>query len=377
MHPILLKQIYKNLAKSFPQLNFAILTPQENILYLHSPDQILNEPLIRQVSNQKEIIVNGTTFLILKNGLPELHRLYLLLPAGILDSHDVHFMINSMIHQIAAQNNASIQKNSNSLFFNHLLHANTSYTQNYISLISSDDSYDFSLSRFICILELQQTSETTSQLYTLKILDFIRHHNAICSQDISGILSNTQIVICKVISPENYPLKFYCEQIFRPLLDAIYFRFSNQCRLGAGFITQDVSEYSFCLKAASFALKQDSDKGEPFIFAIDHLPQMIINHTPKEVLNHHFSEYIQLLNRHPDWFCTIEALIMNNMDLSAAASSLYLHKNSLIFRLKNMIAEMHLDSIQSNQTKFFIILLYCYCQMIEFPKTITAANPEI
>ena len=372
MQPILLKQIYKNLSKSFPQINFAIFTPQSKILYLHSPDQILNETMIHQIADQTQIFYNGITFQILKNGLPEAHRLYLLLPAGTLNIHDVQFMINSMVHQIAAQNNASIQKNSNALFFYHLLHANTSYTQNYVSLLSSDEGYDFSLSRFICILELETSSETITQSYSLKILDFIRNHGSACSQDISGLLSNTQIVICKVISPDAYPLKAYCERIFRPMLDAIHFRFSILCRMGVGFITQDISEYSFCLKAASSALKQNSFKKQQFIFAIDQLPQMLINNSPREVLDHHFTEYIQLLNRHPDWFYTIEALVMNNMDQTAAASSLFLHKNSLIFRLKNMTSEMHLESIQSNQTKFFMILLYYYCQMVEYPRTITA-----
>ena len=123
---------------------------------------------------------------------------------------------------------------------------------------------------------------------------------------------------------------------------------------------EQISEYSFCLKAAHAALQ--SAGGGPFLFAVDTLPRMLINAVPPERLHHYFADCAQLLNHHADWLSTLDALVQSNMDLAAAAAGLYLHKNSLIFRLKHMLRELRLDSLQSDQTKYFLILLYHYCQ---------------
>lgn len=357
-----LNQICKSFCTAFPNIEFALLDPGGRPAQVHSPRGLLAQMAGGPPFAGHTAVLEGVPYRVLRHALPQGYQVAALFSVDDPAQHSFAPMADTLARLVLAQGPAFTPQKNNALFFNHLLHTAAPDKQSCLSLLSTDFAYDLSLPRFICVLEAArpQAAQPVAEQSMADMLEFVRHHPSVQSQDIIGLLNPDKLVICKAVTPADYPLKACCDQMLGGLVQTLQLRFSVSLRVGVGFVAEQISEYSFCLKAAHAVLQ--STGGGPFLFAVDTLPRMLINAVPPERLHHYFADCAQLLNHHADWLSTLDALVQSNMDLAAAAAGLYLHKNSLIFRLKHMLRELRLDSLQSDQTKYFLILLYHYCQ---------------
>lgn len=362
MQPDHLEKIYRNFCAAFPELDFGFCSSQGTTVYVHSPGSI-PEDVFPGVPGVMQTM-DGRVFRRVVYRFSENCTVFALFCLDDLSCELFPVMADTLTKLVRTKTVGSMMQSDNSLVFNHLLHAETLDQQSCLALLSADFPYDFSLPRFFCVIQVLPPHETAivSKQLMNHVLACIRDHPVIHSQDITGILDRDKIVLCKTIQPSEYPLKVCCTATLSGPLNSIQTQFSVKLHTGVGFIAKNIGEYSFCLRAA-YQMVQEKGNNGLFCFAIDALPNLLLSKIVPRQLDHYFADYAQLLERHPDWITTMEALVQNNMDPAKAASAIYLHPNSIAYRIRSMLQEFRLESLRSDQTKLFLILLYQYMQM--------------
>lgn len=60
---------------------------------------------------------------------------------------------------------------------------------------------------------------------------------------------------------------------------------------------------------------------------------------------------------------TMQALIQNDMNQGLASKQLYIHRNTLVFRLNQMREKLHIDPYATSSKRFTFICMYIYAQL--------------
>lgn len=353
-----LEKIFKSCCSAFPTLDFGICSSQGQPIHVHSPAGYPEELFSREAG---VIAFQGNSLRLVTFPLPPDCSMSALFRLDDFGYAAFPSMVETLVKAIDGSRAAALPQNTNTLFFNHILQTETLDRQSCLSLLATDFPYDFSLPRFFCVIQVLNANgnRKISRRVTLQILQHIRDYSVIQEQDITGVLEQDKLILCKTIQPSDYPLKQYCTQTLSGFFSRLQTRFSVSFRIGIGFVAENISEYSFCLKAAYQTLPEDSS-GEMFHFAIDRIHDYLFADITPRQLDHYLLPYVQVLNAHPDWLVTLDALVENNLDPLEAAEKLYLHPNSITSRIRNMLQNLNLDSLHSDQTKFFLILLHWY-----------------
>lgn len=95
----------------------------------------------------------------------------------------------------------------------------------------------------------------------------------------------------------------------------------------------------------------------------DYLPEFLLKSIPEETLKPIFDASIHRIEKLWDiqlFVETISALISANMKLEATAQMLFLHKNTVVFRLNKIKEVLGLDPINNIRDTNYLIMLYSY-----------------
>ena len=89
-------------------------------------------------------------------------------------------------------------------------------------------------------------------------------------------------------------------------------------------------------------------------------------------IRHFFlNEKLSILERSPQFLETIEALLLYNMNIRDAAEHLFVHHNTVVFRINRIKELLSLDPLQKNSDLAMLTMLYMYAKLkpIMFPSS--------
>lgn len=109
-----------------------------------------------------------------------------------------------------------------------------------------------------------------------------------------------------------------------------------------------------------FALK---NRGNPNVYTYERVfPAYLAAHLPLELKQKLIHEIFDLFNQEPDMFSTIKVFLENNSNASLTAKKLYIHRNTLQYRIDKFVekTEIDLKDFYGAFTVFLACLLFQY-----------------
>lgn len=235
----------------------------------------------------------------------------------------------------------------------------------YIKLSAAAKGYDLSLQRVILLIQIMSSGEAgylpDSTLAALP--DYIRRVGLFSGQDIIGWGSEHQLVVCKALAGnQNRSLReLLCEPL-SALCGTIQEKYGIEVQISVSSPVQTLHSYAACLTAAQKTLafsKLFRDDARVHFYD-DYFLETEISQMPQRVLEHFFAPHVEII-RASSWMEeTIQVLIHSNMRLDAAADHLYIHRNTLAFRLKQIRKLLRLDPVNRDSDYFTLLILYIY-----------------
>lgn len=235
----------------------------------------------------------------------------------------------------------------------------------YIRLSAAAKGYDLSLKRVIILIQIIPSEKAGHLLDSAfaALPDYVKQMNFFSRQDIIGWGSEHQLVICKAL--EGSTSGSVREQFYEPLSNLCSMlreKYGIEAQISVSSAVQTLYSYASCLTAAQKTLTFSKlfDDDAKVHFYEDYFLETEISQMPRKVLEHFFAHYIEIV-RGSSWMEeTLKVLIHSNMRLDEAADNLYIHRNTLAFRLKQIRKLLRLDPVNRDSDYFTLLILYIY-----------------
>lgn len=286
-------------------------------------------------------------------------------------------------HQLAAE--LSSNQDKMALLLNRLFSLNTSDDIAYTAIAAVSMGYDMTIPRVICLFRLSSASgdDSLSESTLQAVSTLIQNHSKMTDQDLIGKINSNQIVLCKTI-PAGIPS---IQQHFHPFLSVICASIMElypvTVQVGVGEICHSFSDYSSEFLEINQVMRCEALLGskKSFFYTCDKQFELEMLCLPLNKTLHLLSEKLQILERSPQFLETIEALLNHNMNIRDAAEHLFVHHNTVVFRINRIKELLGLDPLQKNRDLALLTMLFMYAKlkplMSPDSKGYIPQNPEL
>ena len=287
---------------------------------------------------------------------PEDARMYYSLAQQIVE---LVYQQETTLSQIGVQNDET------SRLLNRLFKSTSDDDVSYVMLSAAHQGYDLKLERVIFLLDFPSPVHSfhlQTEVIT-PLLTAIKYMAEVTEQDLVGQLNRHQIVICKTLADSReQKLQKRCAAFLSNLRSLLNTRCELPVWIGVGGIPWTIAEYSNGLLTAQTALKLAKQFGneEKICFIDDYLLEYEISKLPRSVLDHFFASYTEVFSASPWMFETLKALVLHHMDQRETANALFIHRNTLAFRLKQIREKLNLDPYGRDSDRFTLTAFYIY-----------------
>ncbi|OUQ16991.1 hypothetical protein B5E84_11075 [Lachnoclostridium sp. An14] len=233
--------------------------------------------------------------------------------------------------------------------------------ENLIPVMAANLGIDLNISRIVCVLQVPQNAFPSDNAFALLRKNLITR-GAVSQQDILASLTPELVLYACAIPNGKDPRKWltYWFQSFSRL-------FSPSTRMGVGYPVRQLKEYRAAFLTALCACKFPSPFSLPS-FAVDYPAESIIALTPQPILEHFLEETAKKLAHTPNLAATALALNRYDLNVSAAATALHIHKNTVVFRFQQLKKLLNMDPVHCDHDRFRFILLCLYMETSEKKK---------
>ncbi|VDN47552.1 conserved protein of unknown function [Petrocella atlantisensis] len=281
----------------------------------------------------------------------------------------VKSMIELMYEQELLKQKMYYRQNNKIFFINELL--NVSNREALVSIKNWGEKlgYDMSVRRNIIVLQFSpiQNEDTTFTADDM-VQDFVKdlkhipnHHN----NDISALLSPSRIIIVKSSyeiheNEEREVIYKYTQAVMKIIED----KYPMNCYIGVGSFYDDI----LCLKNSFFEAEYiincvSNEYGCNIGFIRDYLIGYFSSQISKFTLDHFFFNAYECIKDKPEIIETIVSLYKCNMHLNQCAAKLYVHRNTVLFRMNKIKEILNLDPINNTSDRAYWGLLSEYIML--------------
>lgn len=300
------------------------------------------------------------------------HQLFVYLPVELYRDPNRNFaMIEAIIATINEQkkhpaNNRGMHGDA-AVLLNKLFHSSSAEDMAYAALLAAELGFNMAVDRAVCIFKVESESDYFSDQNQLlySIIQIIKNHPDSSTQDIVGSFGNNYVVLCRKLKDVQVSYKAQLNGYITSLHEQISAKFNIGLLTAIGLSANNIMEYSDALVSAQTAITYaHNSKHIKLVFIQDYMVEYELQKIPPPVLQHFLSDYIQILNDNPVLLETVEALVLHNMDTVSAANYLYIHRNTAVFRINQLKAQLGLNPLHNDNDRFVLILIYTYYQQI-------------
>ena len=255
-----------------------------------------------------------------------------------------------------------------SALLNRLLTLSTADDIAYTAMSALSMGFELTLPRVICLFRPQGSSadDPSGEAMMRSALNVIQSQGATQTQDLVGRLNGSQIVLCKYLP--DYPQSAVKREI-QPMLASVcatlFEMYHLSMRVVISEVCHSISDYSANYLEISRLQQCLELVGDNKLFQFSADNQLILGllRLPPEQLDHFLYEKIQLLEHSPPLIETIGVLLRHGMDINGAAETLFVHRNTVIFRLNRIKRLLSIDPLHRDSDRALLMLVYLYARL--------------
>ena len=361
-------KLFQTIREIFPEGFLQLLDKNSHIIQetprpAAYPDEPASYDRFKEIVSLKN--AQGETFYKLAFHIAPIYMLLLIIPAaGTEDVFTSAKMTESVIQLFQsrpARNARTSQQSDMALLLDHLLHPASTEDHTCTALLAAELDLDMSLSRAVCLLRFQTPEKmspsaraSTVQSYLQMVRNFV---SASGSQDILGSFGSSEIILCHVMT-EEAPTFF-----FDNLYDYLKKNSAFTCSIAVGLTVNNLNDYASSFSSAKSAFRYASNKPaarKNIYYVTDFLAEHLVHQLSDSILEHFFRTELTWLEGNASAVKTIQALVENNMDLVSSAESLFIHRNTMVFRMNQLKKYLNINPLHKDNDRFKLILLYHY-----------------
>jgi len=274
----------------------------------------------------------------------------------------VKSMIELMYEQEMLKQKMYYRQSSKVFFINELLNITNREALASIMNWGSKLGYDMNIRRNVIIVQFISnanhttffTTEDMTQDFILNLKKVHLHHK----NDISTFLSSSRIIILKSSYEENTTkekehLQEYITEISKFISDEYQIEFS----IGVGSFYDDLYYLKQSFFEAEYIINRFLHVSTTSIGYIhDYLIGYLSSRIPEDILTHFFEENYEKLKSMPELLETVVVLSKNNLHLSHCANDLFIHRNTVLFRLNKIKRILQLDPMNNQSDRAYWML---------------------
>ncbi len=264
-------------------------------------------------------------------------------------SNIVKSMIELMYDQEVLKQKMYYRQSDKTYFLNELL--NLTNPESIVTTMNWGEKlgYDMNARRNVIVLEFNHIGSNANSFTPQEKIQEIyqqiksnKHHH---KNDISTVVSSNRIVILKAsyfadTHLETKNLQEYIQEIL-----ALFQKDTSlSYRIACGSYYNDLYHIKDSYYEAEFVLSQlKTSSLECYGFIHEHLLAFFISKIPEHMMHHFFEEDYDKLMAVNGMAETLVAMYQNNMNMSQCAKNMFLHRNTILFRLNRIKELLDLD----------------------------------
>lgn len=273
----------------------------------------------------------------------------------------VKLLIDLIEKNTALKDNDNIKETESKAFFlNKILNYQDEEELNSIKLWNIELGYNLELPRITCVMSFKNSSiEKHKEYIKGLIFNKLINHKFITTEDIISFINADQLIICKAIdtnSLENFRKNF--TDFFKYLDTYSLQNYRRNLSCGIGLCHPGFENIKTSFEEATFALEFKKQPGLAFLE--DYLLEYVLSKIPFHIFEHFFKDKYNQIKDRAELIDSINALVNSNMNIGQAASSIFIHKNTLMLRIKNIKSILKLDPFHKENDRVTLLLLQHY-----------------
>jgi carbohydrate diacid regulator len=256
-------------------------------------------------------------------------------------------------------------------------HAKNSKTEQFLYYLLFDENVDISVANIMaesldikkdvvrtCII-IKNSSEYNSK----KIIEALMSADGHSNQDFVTFARNDDIIIFKALDNERLDAIKNYKQVINDYINDFINKLSggdkeNRMCITVGSLQDEISKYrESYIQAQDLGLQIKGEKGIYFFndFILDYYRRLVTIKTYDNV----FSVYNSLFNvqERKSIAEMVEVLSKNNYNIVNSAKELYIHRNTLLFRLNKVKDELNIDPVANAADREFLNELAYYFRL--------------
>lgn len=307
------------------------------------------------------VTIDGKSYSKIGIPLLDTYQIWMCVPLVYYTDLSTMFrMVDRMVAAVCTDTSSSALRQRNhhnelQIFFDQLFHSGDTNQHIYTSLLAANLGIDLSVPRLACIIEFPDNTPAEHMRVAVEQLTALRQGSM---QDIIGSFATLLIYFL------NTKASTYNRDAFETEVESLQRELSSlsgaMVRIAIDGFVETLTDYTQSFSTIHDILHLPSTRGHAILFSEDLLFERIILYSDKEQLDHHFAPALARLHDAPHLLETIEALLANDMDLFGAATTLKIHRNTVVFRLKQISSILGLNPIHNDNDRLSLHLLYRY-----------------
>lgn len=265
----------------------------------------------------------------------------------------VKTMIELMVEQEMLKQRMFHRSSNKSYFANLLLNCKTEEDLLTLTRWASKLGYDLNVHRTVLVVTVGGVNTDQSLPEVLKLIKKLPGH---VKKDFTSILSTNQIFIYKTHN-NKYPydeLETYSQNLLHLFKEIMP---SAAIRIGVGSHYDKLEDQRRGYEEAIFCLRAMKGSNKRIGHIEDYLLEYLVNMIEPNLIEHFISDYMAALKDAPELIETVAAFMRHQMSLVKTAEALFVHRNTVVFRLNKIKEITGLDPAQNHKDRIICHLL--------------------
>ncbi|WP_113671552.1 CdaR family transcriptional regulator [Vallitalea guaymasensis] len=276
-----------------------------------------------------------------------------------------------MLEQQALKERVYFHQSQKTFFINKLLTMNTDEEWSSTVHWGSKLGYDLNTPRVVCLIQIQNLDSIVKKNpllnkekvkeYVLNNIKGTKKHN---KQDISSYVTINKIIIFKTLNKTDSE---NVKKELRDYIDNIKSSFGNievELLFGVGTYHPSMYGYNKSYEEAKAMINYGNlmNKRNETMFARDHVFELLFASINKEKMDYFLGPFVKKVNNNDEMLLTMQALIKNNMNLIKASQDLFVHRNTIVFRLNKLKEMFNINPLHNESDRLLLHLIYLYAK---------------
>ncbi len=270
----------------------------------------------------------------------------------------VKTMIELMVEQEMLKQKMFHRKSNKSYFANLLVNCKSEEDKITLSRWASELGYDLGSPRSVIVVALEGNRGDDTHIGMPERIKASKDHG---KQDFAAMISSDQMLILKTHKHENVfeYLKKYCEDI----AEIIQKSANCQVHIGIGSHYPKIEDQQKSYNEALFSIQQSRINLIRVGYIQDYLLEYMTSKVDAELMDHFVMKHLSKLSNAPELVETLIAFVRNQMNLVKTAEHMYLHRNTVVFRLAKIKELTGLDLTRNHRDRILGHLIAAYANV--------------